>query len=84
MSESDSASVPRNVGEFYRSESCRWLNRYIRILQHHFKDAKSEMFEKIIIIFLNVIYNKNRPNFLSEIAVKNVIIGGKAPELLSW
>lgn len=67
-----------------KMESCLWLNRAINVFYHHFRDAKSEMFETILKKVLKAVYNKNWPTYLKEIEVTKVIIGGKAPELLSF
>lgn len=42
------------------------------------------MFEMIICKVLKAIYNKNRPTYFDEILVHRAILGGKAPELLSF
>ena len=42
------------------------------------------MFETILCKVLKAIYNKNRPAYFDEILVHWAILGGKAPELLSF
>lgn len=66
------------------TESCRWLNRFIDVLYHHFIDEKSDEFESILCKILKGIYNKNRPSTITEIQLTKAVIGGSAPELLSF
>jgi len=42
------------------------------------------MFEVILCKVLKAIYNINRPTYFDEILVHRAILGGKAPELLSF
>ena len=39
------------------------------------------MFTEFLKKFLNKIYNKGRPSFLSEITVLNATLGGRGPEI---
>lgn len=72
-------SIPRNI------ESARWLNQLAKVVYSWYTNKKSLELNDILCKQLHKVYNDDeKPDFLGEIKVLDVAIGGAAPTFMSF